>query len=139
MTSAVEEARAWRRRGGCGFGAGRSERRGGRRERKVVRVGGSGGGERGERRVVVVDVRRRVCWVREVVRVVWVVIRLVGEVVSLLVFFLVLRGVGFVEGKGVLCYRDVPLSMPLWLPRSRRLSASREITLSVSLPFASVP
>jgi len=141
MTSAVEEARAWRRSGGWGFGAGRWERRGGRRARREEMSVRRGGGERGERRGVVVVRRRRVCCVRWVVREVWAVIRLLGGVVSLPMPFLFLRVLGGWEGEGGggFFYRDVPFSMPLWLPRSRNLSATREITSSVSLSFASVP
>ena len=36
-------------------------------------------------------------------------------------------------------YRDAPFSMPAWLPRSLRLSATRFMTVSASLPLASVP
>lgn len=87
MTSAVEDARAWRRSGGWGFGVGIRERRGGSRARRESMSGGRGGVERGERSVVVVVSRRRVCWVRWVVREVWAVIRLLGSALSLSTWF----------------------------------------------------
>lgn len=60
---------------------------------------GSGGAERGEKRVVVVVVRRRVCCVRWLVKEVWVVIRLVVRVVSSSTSCLFLR-IHWAGGKG---------------------------------------
>lgn len=84
IISVVEAVRARRDDVFVGFGVGRVEKRGARRGRMSSISDGESGTERGERRVDVREVRRRVVWVRWVVREVWEVIKLAIFGVSVL-------------------------------------------------------
>lgn len=126
--SEVAAWRLWSWKRAWGIGVGSVRRRAERRERRSEIISGSVGGERGEVRGCVRVRRVRVQVLRWVVRAVWVVIRLV-------------RGVSYRSGdeSAEVAYRVVPFSIPDCEGSSISESATRLATLSVSLPFASVP
>lgn len=128
IISVVEAVRARREDVFRGFGVGMESSRGPRRGWRTSMSDGSKGGEIGERREEVRVVRRRVVWVRCDEREVCAVINLFQRhqyiySIPLPIWF----------------HREAPFSTPAWLPRSFKLSATRCIIVSASLPLASVP